>query len=110
MPEHMRRELVGEADNCAPVANHAIGALTAQPPTALVEKDRLGVAAPGPTVRGQLSPPTNIEPAFECRRGHPTERNDAFLDPLPMSRTRPSCRSTSLIDNPTTSEIRAPVP
>ena len=82
MPEHMRRELVGEADNCAPVANHAIGALTAQPPTALVEKDRLGVPAPGPTIGGQLSSPTDVEPAFECRRGHPTERNDAFLRPL----------------------------
>ena len=82
MPEHVRRKLVGEADNRAAVANHAIGTLPTQPPAALVEKDRLGVTAPGPTIGGQLSSPTDVEPAFECRRCHPTERNDAFLRPL----------------------------
>ena len=62
--------------------DHGPGPLPAEPAPRGVEEDGLGVAAPGPAVRGHAGPSVGGQPPVEGHPGRPPERDQPLLGPL----------------------------
>ena len=76
VPEHVRRQVIGDARPFAVLLDHQPGTLPTQPAAALIEEHRLGVTAPLPTLGSQPSPSRWTEPVVERRCRRRAERYD----------------------------------